>query len=210
MAAYDRLGKPIPTPPYVDPQVWVRFCGHVVVIPDGCHFWVGRPRDDGYGQFWAPASAIQTANTDFLITDAQLGLVPEKPRVWRAHRFAWSALHGTSLEETMHLMHQCDEPLCVSVTVEHSHEHLTAGDNFTNVSDREKKGRGVRRGRYGLPVWSKADKRGQAARSLALHKALVAGIEHGLSRADLADRIAEVSAEGTISQQMTLEIPSES
>lgn len=203
----DRLGEPVPQAPFADPAAWHRLCSQVVIIPGGCHIWIGKPRDDGYAQFWAPSTALHTNGDDVLVTDNQLALEPSRPRVWRAHRFAYSALTGVPLDETMHLMHQCDEPLCVPITLEQLDQHILAGTNAANVADRETKNRGTRRGRYGLPIWSMADRRGQHARSLALHEALTTAIAAGLSRYELATVISEVTAAGNATGQLTLEFP---
>lgn len=205
--AVDRLGEPIPAAAHVESDVWARFCGQVVIIPSGCHIWTGRPRDDGYAQFWAPSNALH-ASGDVLLTDNQLALEPSRPRVWRAHRFAYSALTGVPLDEAMHLMHQCDEPLCVPITIDQLDRHIAAGTNAINAADRESKGRSTRRGKYGIPVWSMADKRGQRARSLALHEAINNAIAAGLTRYELATVISEVSNAGIpAAGQLTLEFP---
>lgn len=204
--AADRLGEPVPIPPYVDPAVWARFCSQVVIIPGGCHLWTGRPRDDGYGQFWAPRDAIADPGSGAALFTAPATPddEPARPRVWRAHRFAYAAHHGP-LEETQHLMHRCDEPLCVPITGEQLAAHIAAGDNLANVDDRERKGRGTRRGRHGIPVWSRADRRGQAARSLALHQAITAALVAGCGRATLAVVIAAAAGDGqALDEQLTL------
>jgi hypothetical protein len=174
-------GEPVAepaTPPGVDPGLWGRFAGQVVVLPGGgpgagCHLWLGRPRDDGYGQFWLPGG-----------------------RVIRAHRFAWAAWHGP-VRPGVVIRHQCDEPLCTPITRAAVDQHLAAGTQADNVVDRELRGRGYRR-RGGVRGWT-VDRRGMAARSRAVHEALHAALAAGASPVDLVAVLAQVRAEGASS-----------
>ena len=166
---------PAPAAPAgVDPRLWARFAAQVVVLPGGrCHLWLGRPRDDGYGQFWLPGG-----------------------RVIRAHRFAWAAWHGP-LERRVVIRHQCDEPLCTPITPEAVDGHLAAGTQADNVVDREIRGRGHHR-RGGVRSWT-VDRRGMAARSRALHDAVHAALAAGAGPADLVAVAARVRADGASS-----------
>jgi hypothetical protein len=192
VSALDLLGAPVPVPDGVEAGAWGRLCARVVMLPGGCHLWTAHPRDDGYAQFWSPAGALAAYEGD-----------PARP--WRAHRFAYVALTGTALEPEDHLMHQCDQPLCVPITAEALLAHLVPGDNVANVREREQRGRGARRGRWGLPVASRSDRRGQLARSLAIHTALAdaLGLDAegrptvaDVDREALAARVAEVEEAG--------------
>ena len=177
--AVDELVPGPMAPPGVDPGLWGRFTGQVVVLPGeisgagGCHLWLGRPRDDGYGQFWLPGG-----------------------RVIRAHRFAWAAWHSP-LSPGVVIRHQCDEPLCTPITRAAVEGHLAAGTQADNVIDRELRGRGHRR-RHGVRGWT-VDRRGMAARSRALHDALHAALATGASPGDLVDVLARVRADGASS-----------
>lgn len=188
--ARDLLGAAVAVPEGVEAEVWRRFCARVVMLPGGCHLWTGPPRDDGYAQFHVPAGALA---------------VGRRVGPWRAHRFAYVALTGEGLDVDAQVMHRCDQPLCVPITIEAQREHLVAGDNLANVVDRETKGRTRRLGRYRLPVPSRADQRGQAARSQAIHQALAEALgldEHGrptqtdVDRAHLAALVEEIDAAG--------------
>ena len=180
MTAGHRLPAPAEAvaPAGVEPGLWARFVAQVVVLPGGrpgggCHLWLGRPRDDGYGQFWLPGG-----------------------RVIRAHRFAWAVWHGPVDRRTV-IRHQCDEPLCTPITRAAVDEHLAAGTQADNVVDRELRGRGHHR-RGGVRSWT-VDRRGMAARSRALHDAVHAALAAGAEPVDLVDVVARVRAEGASS-----------
>jgi hypothetical protein len=55
----------------------------------------------------------------------------------RAHRVAWSAVHGP-IPTGLHVLHRCDNPSCINV------EHLFLGTNQDNVADRDSKNRQAR------------------------------------------------------------------
>jgi len=191
MTAADILGQPVAVPAGVAAEVWRGLCARVLILPGGCHVWTGPPRNDGYAQVWVPAGAL-----------AAYGEEPGRP--WRGHRFAYAALTGAVLGEEDHVLHQCDQPMCVCVLAEELPRHHKLGTNAANVREREQRGRGTRRGKYGLPIPSRSDRRGQYARSLALHNALVdaLGIDADgrptadVTRAEVAARVAEVEAAG--------------
>lgn len=197
--AVDCLGAPVATPVYIEPKAWRRITRRVVMIPGGCHLWTGPPRDDGYAQVSASPSVIRPADPNgpglFPAEDVAAG--PREPdRIWRAHRLTYAALTGVILDEEQHLMHQCDEPMCAPITVEQLAAHITLGDNVANVSERESRGRGVRRGRYGLPIPTRADRRGQAAHSRALFEAIRDALAAGAKRDDLPAVVASVADAG--------------
>ncbi len=90
-----------PVPPYVDLTTWRRFCASVVIVPGGCHLWIGPPTADGFGHFWAG------------------------DRVWPAHRFAWFAWHGEPASDEL-VVHRCDRSMCTPVTRATADAHLRA------------------------------------------------------------------------------------
>ncbi|QSB07161.1 hypothetical protein [Natronoglycomyces albus] len=186
MTALDALGAPVPTPPGVDPKFWARFSRRVLIIPNGCHLWTGPPRDDGYGQLHVAKGAIAGA---------------DRTRIWRAHRAAYAALTAEVLTEEIHLLHSCDQPLCCPLTTEALRDHLAPGDNVTNVSERESRNRSTRIGSGGLAIPTRADRRGQANRSRALHQALTTALVSaspiGHDRDAIAARIAAVDHAGS-------------
>lgn len=200
--AHDALGLAVPVPAGVDAEVWIRFCERVVILPclpHGCHLWTGPPRDDGYGQVHIRRGALPGRDLSGTM---------------RAHRFAYQAVAGVLLEEAEQLLHQCDEPLCCVITREAllSGAHTRIGDNAQNAAEREARGRSTRRGKWGLPVPTRADRRGQAERSRAIHDALARALaldvdgrarNKDLDRADLAALVAAAAAAG---QEPTLPI----
>jgi len=197
--AVDRLGAPVPTPVYIEPKVWRRITRRVVMVPGGCHLWTGPPRDDGYAQVSASPSVIRPPdpNGPALFDVDQADTVDREPdRIWRAHRLTYAALTGVILSEDQHLMHQCDEAMCAPITVEQLAAHITLGDNLANVAEREARGRGVRRGRYGLSIPTRADRRGLAAHSRALHAAIRDALAAGATHEDLPAVVASVAAAG--------------
>lgn len=186
MNAHDALGESVPTPANVDPRFWERFSRRVLIIPDGCHLWTGPPRDDGYGQLHVSKGVFAGA---------------ARTRIWRAHRAAYAALTGEELTEETHLLHSCDQPLCCPITDETLSGHLAPGDNAANVAERESRNRSTRIGRNGLPIPNRADRRGQANRSRALHQALAVALADTSpireDRAAIATRIATVDHAGS-------------
>jgi len=61
--------QPVGVPVHCTAKTWARFTAKVVV-PPGCHFWVGALADDGYRRFTADGRTV------------------------RASRFLWTAHHG--------------------------------------------------------------------------------------------------------------------
>lgn len=57
----------------------------------------------------------------------------------RAHRIAWELATGRQLSPAEHVMHRCDNPICVRPG------HLRAGDQRSNMQDMNEKGRRVSR-----------------------------------------------------------------
>ena len=117
-----------------------RFFDKVVKGPDegDCWFWVGAIADDGYGRF-----SIRRDGRE---------------RMVRPQRLLFEHLTGRTLTPDIELLHTCDVPICVHVTVG-GDSHLFAGDHAMNMRDREQKHRS---GRHGIGM------RGISRRQLAL------------------------------------------
>lgn len=77
----------------------------------GCWNWVGAYDKDGYG------------------------LVQVYGKLRRAHRVSYEVYSGKTLENSVWVIHSCDNPSCVSPY------HLSEGNNSTNQIDAAKKGR---------------------------------------------------------------------
>jgi hypothetical protein len=75
-----------------------------------CWVWVGKTLCRGYGQFWI------NGKQDY------------------AHRISWQLTVGV-IEDGLHVLHQCDNPLCVRP------DHLSLGTHLDNMRDRDRKGR---------------------------------------------------------------------
>jgi hypothetical protein len=77
--------------------------------PDQCWKWKGAVASHGYGSM-----AISLM----------------------AHRVAWGIAHGSVPTKNIHVLHKCDDPLCVNPS------HLFLGSHQDNMLDKEAKGRG--------------------------------------------------------------------
>lgn len=86
-----------------------------------CWIWCGAIGDDGYGRFWVKSE-------------------DGKQRVYRAHRYAMTLLHGREIDVEEYVLHRCDNPLCVKVTDDDS-THLRLGDHSMNMMERSERGR---------------------------------------------------------------------
>ena len=53
----------------------------------------------------------------------------------RAHRLSWKFYRDDSITEEQHVLHKCDNPLCVNP------DHLFIGDQKMNMEDMSYKGR---------------------------------------------------------------------
>lgn len=122
---------------------------------EGCWIWTGAIGNDGYGRFWLkdPVNNVQ--------------------KVVRAHRFAYEMRNG-HIEEHQHILHRCDNPLCVKAT-DDSTTHLILGDHSENMLDRSAKGRSNFQS-----VYSSADAR--VRRTKAAHQLRTFTLEHGYSQ----------------------------
>lgn len=93
-------------------------------LPTDCWFWVGAIADDGYGRF-----SIRRDGRE---------------RMVRPQRHLYEHLSGAALTSDVELLHTCDIPICVHVTMDPATSHLFAGDHASNMRDREQKRRAGR------------------------------------------------------------------
>lgn len=104
----------------------------------GCWLWMGGVLiRGGYGHFTHRPSGRQTL---------------------KAHRESWKFFRNPNITEDEHVLHKCDNPLCVNP------DHLFIGDQATNMEDKSFKGRqnlGKNHGMYkhGKYVGDKRNKR---------------------------------------------------
>jgi hypothetical protein len=173
-------GRPIPTPPTADPVEWAAFVADVVVIPGGCHLWLGELFGAGYGKVTVAAPPATLFG-------------PPRRMVTGAHRYTYTVFHGP-LDDDVQVRHCCDEPLCTPVTAAALDDHLTVGDAYDNACDREHRGRGGRR-RHGVRRHG-ADTRPRLRRSLELQHALRTAIGCGMREVELVDVVEQVYAAG--------------
>ena len=82
----------------------------------GCWLWTGNTFSlrNGYGAFTHR---------------------PSKTIMQRAHRISWNIYVNTNITVDDHILHKCDNPLCVNP------EHLFLGDQASNMEDKSYKGR---------------------------------------------------------------------
>lgn len=96
-------------------QIKERFFDKVSPEPmSGCWLWTGAPSD----------------NTK----TGQYGRFRMNGKQRRAHRASWELFRG-KIPEGMHVLHRCDNPVCVNP------DHLFIGTNSDNVADRVEKHR---------------------------------------------------------------------
>lgn len=77
---------------------------------NGCMMWAGATAR-GYGQLKVDGKVVY------------------------AHRLAWEVYYGAPVPDGMHVLHECDNPLCVNP------DHLFLGTHQDNMKDRQSKGR---------------------------------------------------------------------
>jgi hypothetical protein len=80
---------------------------------EGCWEWRAHRNEDGYGQIGVGG------------------------KVWRAHRLAWTLVHG-EISAGQHVLHACDNPGCVNPA------HLRLGTHDDNMDDVRIRGRAHR------------------------------------------------------------------
>jgi hypothetical protein len=120
--------------------------------PQDCWIWTGAVADDGYGRFWVTRDGEQ--------------------RALRPQRFAYEDLTGETLHPGIALMHVCDVPLCVHVSIG-VESHLLPGTQALNMLDRSQKGRHANASTF---RWRGVGRAQFRAQSLTLRTAI---LEHG-------------------------------
>lgn len=101
------------------------FTEHYEVDPvTGCWIWTGLVRAR-YGAIWMDG------------------------KMMRAHRLSYEIYTGTKIPKGKHVLHDCDNPLCVNP------KHLRLGTNQDNVDDRNRKERQARGNQHGLSKLTK-------------------------------------------------------
>lgn len=100
----------------IDQDVIDAFNSHVEIdSASGCHLWTGPITvNGGYGEFTMRSHGFKTA---------------------RAHRVGWQIKHRCKLTPDIHVLHSCDNRLCVNA------DHLFLGDQVANMHDMAIKGR---------------------------------------------------------------------
>ena len=111
---YQRHIRGIPMDGNPKPTLLERIMAKVTVIPDGCWLWTG-------------ARAGMRPNHLY-------GYINIDGRLHRVHRVLWEINRGLSLG-TLHLLHRCDNPLCVNP------DHTFPGTHQDNMDDMIAKGR---------------------------------------------------------------------
>lgn len=150
-------GQLLPVPGHADPAEYALFAAQVLIVPAGCHLWMGKLFPAGYGRFTA-VRATAAGNQRVIIGAhrysylAHYGPIPA-PATPPGHEQL--TLLGGDTEPPSRpepvVRHHCDvtaallgrhappEMLCVNPA------HLSLGDASANAGDRELSGRGGRR-----------------------------------------------------------------
>lgn len=119
--------------------------------PGGCWIWMGGKGSSGYGAFQVGGHGSPTIG---------------------AHRYSYE-LHKGPIPNGLHVMHSCDNKLCVNP------EHLSVGTHQDNMDDRDAKGR-----------WNGGVSIGEASGAAVLTEAAVIEMRRSpISHADWARRL---------------------
>lgn len=81
-----------------------------------CWLWTASTFREGYGKF-------------------QVGTNRDTNRIDYAHRISWRLANGCEIPAGLHVLHTCDNPLCVNPN------HLYLGDAKQNATDRVRRAR---------------------------------------------------------------------
>lgn len=130
-----------------------RFWPYVVKGPDDddCWIWTGAVGDDGYGRFWTAGDGI-------------------RQRTMRPQRFLYREISGIDLPADTMLLHRCDVPLCVHVTLDSETSHLRVGEARDNQRDTARAGR--QRNRFTIERFGSLPRAERVARSRRLRDAV--------------------------------------
>lgn len=97
-------------------EIKLAFEDRYIMEPNsGCWVWIGNTiKRGGYGAFTMRPAGIY---------------------MQRAHRLAWKLYRSSDISEDVHVLHKCDNRLCVNP------DHLFLGDQAANIRDMKTKGR---------------------------------------------------------------------
>lgn len=73
--------------------------------------------------------------------DKGYGAVWHQGKLWRAHRLAWTLIHGPIPAGAV-VRHSCDNPPCINP------DHLLTGSHADNIADKFKRGRHPHAGKF--------------------------------------------------------------
>ncbi len=101
----------MPSGVYPRKDIRQRFYSHIIVNSDNeCWEWQGAKDHKGYGRSYYKGKTVS------------------------ASRLSWILEHG-DIPEDMHVLHTCDNPVCINPN------HLFIGTNLDNKIDQQNKGR---------------------------------------------------------------------
>jgi hypothetical protein len=111
------------------PSLEDRIMANVTIAPNGCWIWTGAKSG-------APPNHLY-------------GYICVNGRSQAVHRVLWEISNGVNLGK-LHLLHKCDNPLCVNPA------HMFPGTHQDNMDDM------IAKGRYRNPTASTAQEKGNA------------------------------------------------